>query len=49
MTNEQVEIDRLVYRMYNLNEDDIREVEDWFFRYYPKPARVIEEKRKANN
>ena len=47
MTNEQQEIDRLVYQMYNLNEDDITEVENWFFRRYPKLARVIEEKMKA--
>lgn len=44
MTNEQVEIDRLVYQMYNLNEEDIKEVEDWYFRRYPKLARVIEDK-----
>jgi hypothetical protein len=44
MTNEQVEIDRLVYQMYNLTEEDIKEVDDWFFRRYPKLARVIEEK-----
>jgi len=47
MSNEQVEIDRLVYKMYNLNEEDIQEVENWFYRRYPKLARVIEEKRKA--
>lgn len=47
MTNEQVEIDRLVYEMYNLNDEDIKEVEDWFFRRYPKLARVIEEKVKG--
>ncbi|MBI5194207.1 MAG: Eco57I restriction-modification methylase domain-containing protein [Nitrospirae bacterium] len=49
MTNEQVEIDRLVYDMYNLNEADIKEVEDWFFRRYPKLARVIEVKMNAKN
>jgi len=47
MSNEQVEIDRLVYKMYNLNEEDIQEVENWFYRRYPKLERVIEEKRKA--
>jgi len=31
--------------MYNLNGDDVREVEDWFFRRYPKLARVIEGKK----
>ncbi|MDP3110516.1 MAG: Eco57I restriction-modification methylase domain-containing protein [Thermodesulfovibrionales bacterium] len=47
MTNEQVEIDRLVYQMYNLDNDDIKEVENWFFRRYPKLAKVIEEKMKG--
>ena len=47
MTNEQVEIDRLVYQMYNLDEEDVKEVEDWFFRRYPRLARVIEGKRKG--
>jgi hypothetical protein len=47
MTNEQLEIDRLVYAMYNLNDEDIQEVENWYFRRYPKLARVIEEKIKA--
>ena len=47
MTNEQIEIDRLVYEMYNLNDEDIEEVENWYFRRYPKLARVIEEKIRA--
>ena len=47
MTNEQLEIDRLVYQMYNLNDEDIKEVEDWYFRRYPKLATVIEAKIKA--
>ncbi len=33
-SNEQVEIDRLVYAAYGLNEADIREVEDWYARRY---------------
>jgi Protein of unknown function (DUF3800) len=37
-TNEQLEIDRLVYEAYGLNETDIREVEDWYARRYPKLA-----------
>jgi len=37
-SNEQVEIDRLVYAAYGLNEADIREVEDWYARRYPKLA-----------
>lgn len=46
ITNEQIEIDKLVYQMYNLNEEDIQEVENWYFRRYPKLAKVIEEKIK---
>jgi len=46
MTNEQVEIDKLVYEMYNLNEDDIKEVENWYFRRYPKLSKTIEGKIK---
>ena len=46
LANEQLEIDRLVYVMYNLNDEDIQEVENWYFRRYPKLARVIEEKIK---
>ena len=37
-THEQIEIDRLVYEAYGLNEVDIREVEDWFARRYPTLA-----------
>ena len=39
-SNEQLEIDRLVYAAYGLNEADIREVEDWYARRYPKLAQV---------
>jgi len=39
MSNEQKEIDKLVYEMYGLNKDDIREVETWYARRYPKLAR----------
>ena len=46
MTNEQVEIDKIVYEMYNLNEQDIHEVETWFFRRYPTLANNIEKKLK---
>lgn len=49
MTNEQIEIDNLVYKMYNLNKEDIEEVENWYFRRYPKLAKVIEEKIKKKN
>ncbi|MCK4359759.1 MAG: Eco57I restriction-modification methylase domain-containing protein [Candidatus Cloacimonetes bacterium] len=44
--NEQVEIDKLIYEMYNLNEEDIKEVENWYFRRYPKLAKIIERKLK---
>lgn len=37
-TSEQIEIDRLVYEAYGLNEIDIREVEDWYARRYSKLA-----------
>ncbi|WP_418262785.1 Eco57I restriction-modification methylase domain-containing protein [Flavobacterium faecale] len=37
--NEQKEIDQLVYELYDLNEDDINEVETWFARRYPKLAK----------
>jgi hypothetical protein len=49
MTNEQLEIDKLVYEMYNLNEEDIKEVENWYYRRYPKLATAIEEKLKVKN
>ncbi len=39
MSNEQKEIDKLVYKMYGLNADDIKEVETWYARRYPKLAR----------
>ena len=42
MSNEQKEIDRLVYEMYGLNDDDIKEVETWYARRYPKLARFAE-------
>lgn len=37
-SNEQLEIDRLVYEAYGLNADDIREVENWYARRYPALA-----------
>lgn len=42
MSNEQKEIDKLVYEMYGLNKDDIREVEMWYARRYPKLARFCD-------
>lgn len=35
-SHEQIEIDKLVYKAYGLNDDDICEVETWFARHYPK-------------
>ncbi|MBN1762781.1 MAG: Eco57I restriction-modification methylase domain-containing protein [Methanomicrobia archaeon] len=49
MTNEQLEIDKRVYELYNLNEEDIQEVENWYYRRYPKLAHAIEERLKAKN
>jgi hypothetical protein len=42
MENEQKEIDRLVYDLYGLNEQDVREVETWYARRYPKLAHLCE-------
>lgn len=39
-SNEQLEIDRLVYEAYGLNKDDIQEVENWYARRYPKLAKA---------
>jgi len=36
--HEQIEIDRLVYEMYGLNEEDIKEIELWYCRRYPLVA-----------
>lgn len=35
-SHEQIEIDKLVYEAYGLNVEDVKEVEDWFARRYPK-------------
>ena len=37
-SNEQLEIDRLIYAAYGLNDADIKEVENWYARRYPKLA-----------
>ncbi len=39
-SNEQLEIDRLIYETYGLNEDDMQEVENWYARRYPKLAKA---------
>jgi type I restriction-modification system DNA methylase subunit len=44
--HEQKEIDALVYQLYGVSEEDIREIELWYCRRYPKLAEaqgVIEE------
>ncbi len=52
-TNEQIYIDQVVYKSYGLNEVDIREVEDWYARRYPKLAiaqnRVLSAKQGKND
>lgn len=42
LTNEQKEIDRLVYALYGLNAEDIKEVETWYARRYPKLAHLCD-------
>ena len=42
LANEQKEIDKLVYQMYNLSDSDINEVETWFARRYPKLAKYAD-------
>ncbi len=37
--NEQIQIDALIYQMYGLTTDDIREIELWFCRRYPTLAK----------
>jgi len=44
LSKEQKEIDRLVYEMYGLNEEDIQEIEYWWARRYPKLARFADTK-----
>ncbi len=35
-SHEQLDIDKLVYEAHGLNAEDIKEVEDWYARRYPK-------------
>lgn len=42
MENEQKVIDMLVYELYGLDEDDIREVETWYARRYPRLAHLCD-------
>lgn len=36
--NEQIEIDRIVYELFGLQKEDIKEVENWYARRYPRLA-----------
>jgi hypothetical protein len=47
MTQEQVQINSLIYELYNLTDEDIAEVENWFWRRYPKLARAIERNQRG--
>ena len=47
MANEQQEVDRLICQVYNLDDEDIAEVENWFWRRYPRLAKAIEAKRNS--
>ncbi|MBI5476421.1 MAG: N-6 DNA methylase [Ignavibacteriales bacterium] len=42
-SNEQIEIDRLVYEAYGLNTEDVEEVENWYARRYPKLSKAQKE------
>lgn len=42
ISNEQKEIDELIYKLYGFNKDDIREVETWYARRYPKLAKYCD-------
>lgn len=42
LQNEQKEIDKLIYESYGLNQNDIKEVETWYARRYPKLAHLCE-------
>ena len=35
-SKEQIEIDKIIYEIYGLNEKDINEIETWYKRRYPK-------------
>jgi len=49
LMNEQIEIDNIVFNIYNLKKDEIVEIESWFHRRYPKLAKVIEKKLEERN
>lgn len=43
---EQLEIDRLVYELYELSDEDIAEIEAWYARRYPKLAKAQRDARR---
>lgn len=47
--NEQKEIDKIVYSLYGLTDDDIQEIEYWWARRYPKLARFADIKPRLAN
>lgn len=48
-SNEQLEIDRLVYQAYGLTVEDVAEVETWYARRYPKLADAQRDNLKRAN
>jgi type I restriction-modification system DNA methylase subunit len=42
LENEQKTIDKLVFELYGLDEDDIKEVETWYARRYPRLAHLCD-------
>jgi hypothetical protein len=47
LLNEQKKIDKIVFQLYGLNEEDINEVETWFARRYPKLAKYADIKEQV--
>lgn len=47
-SHEQIQIDKLVYEAFGLNEGDIEEVENWYIRRYPKLAKAQQENLRVN-
>lgn len=43
--SEQMELDQMIYQLYRLEASEIREVEDWYDRRYPKLRRDIDTSR----
>lgn len=47
-SNEQIEIDHLIYEAYGLNQEDIQEVENWYARRYPKLVQIGQNNNSEN-